>query len=327
MSRFTAFCNNTTDLQAVVGDIDKYDRKRVLPTNWVASGTSNLYYLYNIGSVDQLYMDGAEQTKVSDTPNAMGEYEYQTSADRLDCYIGGSSVTDMNSRVFEAGQDWDGLKTTVCKEQADRIRSYLNRPIYKRGNSTYQGAASRDYDFIVVRINAILACADLVRSQDPERSDVIELMAIADDGNGLLDKLKRREYVLWNETSFRSESGVISEVSVNASTTGYIEDIKMHNPPTTDYDEVKVIISTSGTFAVGSASGVKYDVYVKDNTGLKMHKVIDGETITGDYQSLAYGAQIRFAPGVYNSTSDEWAITFQSSSVPVGQIKSGQVYR
>ena len=326
MSRFTAFCNNTTDLQAVVGDIDKYDRKRVLPTNWVASGTSNLYYLHNVGSVDQLYMDGAEQTKVSDTPNAMNEYEYQASADRLDCYIGGASVTDMNSRVFEAGQDWDGLKTTVCKEQADRMRSYLNRPIYKRGNSTYQGASARDYDFIVVRINAVLACADLIRSQDPERAEVIEAMALSPDGNGLLDKLKRNEYVLWNETSFRSESGVISEVSVNASSTGYIEDIRVDQPPHTDYDEVKVVISTAGTFAVGSASGVKYDVYVKDSTGLKTHKVVDGETITGDYQSLAYGAYLRFQAGVY-TVNDEWAVTFQSSEIPVGQIRSGQIYR
>ena len=63
-SIYSAFCNNTTDLQSVVSDIDKYDRKRVLMTNFVASGTSNLYYLHNAGYVDQLYMDGAEQTKV-----------------------------------------------------------------------------------------------------------------------------------------------------------------------------------------------------------------------------------------------------------------------
>lgn len=327
MSRFTAFCNNTTDLQAVVGDIDKYDRKRVLAPNWSTTATSNLYQLSGTGYVSQLFVDNAEVTMVTDTPNANGEAGYTASTDTLQYFVTSSSVTALNSAVVEGGQDWDGLKTTVCKEQADRIRSYLNRPIYKRGNTTYQGASDREYDFIVIRINAILACADLVRSLDPERADAIETMAIADDSNGLLDKLKRREYVLWNETSFRSESGIVSEVSVNGSTTGYIEDIKMHNPPTTDYDEVRVIISTTGTFAVGSASTVKYDVYVKDNTGLKTHKVIDGETITGDYQSLAYGAQIRFAPGVYNSTSDEWAITFQSSSIPVGQIKSGQVYR
>ena len=326
MSYLTAFCNNTTDLQAVVGDIDKYDRKRVLASNFVESGTSNLYYLHNAGAVDQLYMDGAEQTKVTDTPNAMNEYEYQSSADRLDVYIGGSSTSDMNSRVFEAGQDWDGLKTTVCKEQADRIRSYMDRPIYKRGNANYQGASNRDYDFIVVRINAVLACADLMRSSDPERAEMIEAMALSPDGDGMLDKLKRREYCMWNETSFRSESGIISEISINASSTGYIEDVKMTGPPATDYDEVRVVISTGGTFTPGTTSPVKFDVYVKNDNGLRMQKVVDAETMNGDYQSLAYGARVRFQAGVYTS-ADEWSVTFQSDSIPIGSVKSGQLYR
>ena len=325
MSRFTAFCNITTDLQAVVSDIERYDRKRVLMSNWT-SPSSNLYRLQNVGYIENLYKDGLELTKVTDTPNADNEFKYSESTDSVDVYLASSSVSAFNSNVFEAGQDWEDLKNRVVKEQADRMRSYLNRPIYKRNNSTYQGASDRAYDFIIIRINAILACADLIRSQDFEKADVVESMAIAQDGSGLLDKLKRKEYVLWNETSFRSESGVISEVQINASSTGYIEDIKLNNPPMTDFDEVKVIVSTAGTFSAGSASAVKYDVFVKDSTGLKMHKVIDGEVITGDYQSLCYGAQVRFAPGVYTA-SDEWAITFQSSSIPIGQVKSGQIYR
>ena len=325
-SIYSAFCNNTTDLQSVVSDIDKYDRKRVLMTNFVASGTSNLYYLHNAGYVDQLYMDGAEQTKVSDTPNAMNEYEYDSNSDRLQVYIGGSSASDMNTRVFESGQDWSGLKTTVCKEQADLMRSYLDRPIYKRANTTYQGASERNYDFIVVRINAILACADLVRSHDPEKAEEIESMATNPDGTGLLDKLKRREYVMSNETSFASEKGVIQEISLNGSTTGYIEDIMLHGPPNVDYDEVRVVISTGGTFALGTSSPVKYDVYVKNSNGIRMQKVVDAAQVNGDYQSLAYGARIRFQAGVYVA-DDEWSIIFQSDELPVGTIKSGQIYR
>ena len=322
----SAFCNNTTDLQAVVSDIDKYDRKRVLAPNWVESGTSNLYYLYNTGHVTQLYLDGAEQTSVSDTPNANNEFEYSAAGDLLKFYMGGLSVSAMNAKIFESSQDWDGLKTTVCKEQADRIRSYINRPIYKRANATYQGASERDHDFIVVRINAILACADLVRSQDPEKADEIEAMALNDDGTGLLDKLKRREYVLWNETSFASEKGAIVEISLNGSTTGYIEDIKLNGPPGVDYDEVRLVISTGGTFAVGTSSPVYYDVYVKNDSGLRMNKVVDAEQINGNYQSLAYGAQIRFQAGVFVA-NDEWSIIFQSDEIPIGTVKSGQIYR
>jgi hypothetical protein len=324
MSYQTAFCNNTTDLQAVVSDIDKFDRKNVLPSNWVASGTSNLYWLFNTGNVSMLYADGVEQAKDTSQPTANNNFYYDAARDLLHYFLASSSTTALNSKVFESGQDWDGLKTTVCKEQADRMRSYLDRPIYKRGNANYQGASDRDYDFIVVRINSILACADLIRSYDPERAEIIEEMALGEDG--MLTKLKRREYVMWNETSFRSESGIISEISINASSTGYIEDVKMHGPPATDYDEVRVVISTAGTFAPGTTSGVKYDVYTKNDNGLRMQKVVDGETVNGDYQSLAYGAMVRFQAGVY-TLNDEWSVTFQSDGIPIGSVKSGQIYR
>ena len=297
-SIYSAFCNNTTDLQSVVSDIDKYDRKRVLAPNFTTTDTSNLYQLNNTGFIGQLYKDGVEMTAVTDTPNADNEYNYSSSTDSFQFFLASSSVSALNSAVFESGQDWDTLKSTVCKEQADLMRSYLDRPIYKRANTTYQGASERNYDFIIVRINAILACADLVRSSDPEKADVIEAMAISPDGDGLLDKLKRREYVMSNETSFASEKGVIQEISLNGSTTGYVEDIKLHGPPAVDYDEVRVVISTGGTFALGTTSPVKYDVYVKNSEGLRMHKVVDAEQVNGDYQPLAYGARIRFQAGV-----------------------------
>ena len=325
-SIYSAFCNNTTDLQSVVSDIDKYDRKRVLAPNFTTTDTSNLYQLNNTGFIGQLYKDGVEMTAVTDTPNADNEYNYSSSTDSFQFFLASSSVSALNSAVFESGQDWDTLKSTVCKEQADLMRSYLDRPIYKRANTTYQGASERNYDFIIVRINAILACADLVRSSDQEKADVIEAMAISPDGDGLLDKLKRREYVMSNETSFASEKGVIQEISLNGSTTGYVEDIKLHGPPAVDYDEVRVVISTGGTFALGTTSPVKYDVYVKNSEGLRMHKVVDAEQVNGDYQPLAYGARIRLQAGVYVA-NDEWSIIFQSDELPVGTIKSGQIYR
>ena len=324
MSYSEAFCNTTTDLQAVVSDIDRYDRKRVLMNNFITTDTSNLYQLVNTGHVELLYRNGIEMTSVTDTPNADFEYNYSSSTDSFQFFLSSSSVSALNSDVFEAGEDWNTLKTRVIKEQADHIRSFLNRPIYKRGNSNYQGAADRPYDFIVIRCNALLACADLVRSQDPEKASELDELVLGDDG--LLVKLKRRDYVMWNETSFRSESGVIREVSVNGSTTGYIEDIKMYGPPSTDYDEVRVVISTAGTFSPGTASTVKYDVFTKDDTGLRRHKSVDAEVMNGDYQPLAYGALIRFQAGVY-TLNDEWSITFQSDDVQMGTVRSGQIYR
>ena len=326
-SRHEAFCNNTTDLQAILSTLDSYDRKRVLAPNWVASGTSNLYYLFDTGYVTQLYKDGAEQTSVSDTPNANNEFEYDSGQDRLQFYMGGLSTSSMNATVFESGQDWDSLKTTTTKEQADRIRSYINRPIYKRKKDTAQGASERDYDWVLVRCNAALAVADLIRSMDPEKADEIEDRITNLDGTGLLDRLKRKEYVLWNECSWRSEGGVITDVSVNASTTGVIEDLKLNTRPSVDWDDVRVTIETGGTFVAGTTSPCYYNVLIKDgSTGLKMTKIIDNQQISGDYQALAYGAQIRFSEGLFTA-DDEWSIIFQADEIAIGSIKSAQVYR
>ena len=69
---------------------------------------------------------------------------------------------------------------------------------------------------------------------------------------------------------------------------------------------VKVIISTAGV--IGTS---KYDVYTGDSTGLKKNNSISGELITGDYQTLTGGLQIRFAGKNDSSAAtvnDEWEI-------------------
>ena len=207
-SKYESFCNNTTDLSAIYSGIDSMDRKAVLPPNWVASGTSNLYYLHGSGSSgNTLFKDGKDLgSEQGSEPSSDNTWRFVEADDRLEFFLASSSASALNSAVFEMGQDWDGLKTTICKEQADRMRSYLsNRPIMKRSNSTYQGASERDYDWIVIRCNAALAVADLIRSTDPEQAEEIESRIINDDGSGLLDRLKRGEYSLWNETTWSKE--------------------------------------------------------------------------------------------------------------------------
>ena len=326
-SRYEAFCNNSTDLQAILSTIDSYDRKRVLSPSWVAEGSANVYQLNNSGFCSVLFKDGQDLgTEAGSKPSGDNGWRYQEATDSIQFYLASSSTTALNSMVFEAGQDWDDLKTVVCKEQADRIRSYLNRPVYKRKRTQAQGASERNYDWILVRCNAALAVADLIRSYDSEKADEIESRITNPDGDGLLDRLRRKEYVLWNETSWRTEGGVIQDVSVNASTTGVIEDVKLSGPPSTDWDDVRVSISTGGTFAAGTASPVYYTVKTRNDSGIGMNTVVSEEQVDGSYQPLAYGASIRFSEGVYYA-SDTWSVIFESSDIPIGSIKSSQIYR
>ena len=100
----------------------------------------------------------------------------------------------------------------------------------------------------------------------------------------------------------------------------------MHGPPSVDYDEVRLVISQGGSFTPGTTSPVQYDVFVKNDNGLRMEKVVDAETVNGSYQALAYGARVAWQYGVYTS-GDEYAVIFQSSDVAIGSVKSGQLYR
>tara|TARA_R100001244_G_scaffold5383_1_gene6407 strand:+ start:471 stop:1457 length:987 start_codon:yes stop_codon:yes gene_type:complete len=326
-SRYEAFCNNSTDLQAILSTIDSYDRKRVLPPNWVAEGTANVYQLNNSGFCSVLFKDGQDLgSEAGSKPAGDNGWRYQEATDNIQFYLASSSTSALNSIVFEGGQDWDDLKGTVCKEQADRIRSFLNRPVYKRKRSQAQGASERNYDWILVRCNAALAVADLIRSYDSEKAEDIESRITNPEGDGLLDRLRRKEYVLWNETSWRTEGGVIQDVSVNANTTGVIEDVKLIGPPGVDWDDVRVSITTGGTFQSGTTSPVYYQVKTKNDSGIGMNTVLSAQQVDGSYQSLAYGAKIRFSEGLYTA-SDSWSIIFQSSDLPIGSVKSAQIYR
>ena len=92
MSTFeTTYCNTTTDLLFVEPNLGSYDGKRVIPSNFTTTDTSNLYQLNNSGFVDQLYKDGVEMTKVTDTPNADNEYNYSSSTDSFQFFLSSSS--------------------------------------------------------------------------------------------------------------------------------------------------------------------------------------------------------------------------------------------
>ncbi len=326
-TRFEAFCNITTDLQAILADVDNYDRKRLLRPNWQATGTTNLYKLNDSGYISQLYINSAEATAVVDTPNADNEYKYDSASDSVEFFLASSSTSALNGTSFEASEDWATLKQKVVNEQADRIRSYINRPIYKRKKDTSQGASERQYDFVLIRSNAALAVADLIRSVDPEKAMEIESMIFdLEAGQGLMDKLKRGEYTLWNEASSRSLSGIITEVNVNANTTGVIEDVREYAPPRIEWDDIRVVITQGGTFSAKTENNtIKYKVLSMGVKGIATEES-NPELIDGNYQGLAYGLSIRFSEGVY-TTGDEWSVIVQGGNEDFGTIKSGQVYR
>ena len=306
MSTYEAsYCDTNTDLQYIEPNINNYNLRRVLPGDWVASGTTDLYYLYSAGYVTQLFNNGEEMTSVTDTPNANKEFNYNTSTGLLSFYLTSSSTSLLNSAVIEAGRDWYDTKVEAVRKASDLVRNVLPVPIYPRKGVGMASSTGNDYPEIIVRSTAIIACADLVRPFDKEKGDELMAMAMNPDGTGYLDMVRKGEIALSQDEGLAKHSGIIREVSVNANTTGSIIDVR--GKPTVDWDVIKIIISTAGTFTSGSASGVKYDTYVKDDTGLKIDKSSDAEVIDGGFQDVGHGMQVRFSPGLY-TISDEWEV-------------------
>ena len=306
MSTYEAsYCDTNTDLQYIEPNINNYNLRRVLPGDWILSGTTDLYYLYSAGYVTQLFKDGEEMTSVTDTPNANKEFNYNTSTGLLSFYLTSSSVTILNSAVIESSQDFYETKLSAVRKASDLVRNVLPVPIYPRKGVGMASSTGNDYPEIIVRSTAIIACADLVRPFDKEKGDELMAMAMNPDGTGYLDMVRTGQIALSQDEGLAKHSGIIREVSINANTTGSIIDVR--GKPTVDWDVIKIIISTAGTFTSGSASGVKYDTYVKDDTGLKIDKSSDAEVIDGGFQDVGHGMQVRFSPGLYTS-NDEWEL-------------------
>jgi len=319
-----SYCDTTTDLTFIEPYLGEYDHKRVLPSNWVAA-SSSLYYLYNSGDVSgQLYKDGAEMTKVTDVANADNEYLYDSSADLLSYYLASSSVSTLNSAVFEASRDWGDLKTEAVKRASDFVRSYLSFPIYPNKGVGTSDVVGNDYPEIIVRSTAVMAVESLIRPYDTEKADLIKSQAINDDGTGWLDMLRKGDISLYSSESEQKYRGVIKNVSVNANTTGGILDVK--GKSSTEWDAIKILISTGGTITAGSANTtVKYSTYTSNEDGLKMEQDVSEEIIDCGWQPASHGMWIRFAPGLY-TTNDEYELevsgVLDQSFTPIKSVRT-----
>ena len=257
----------------------------------------------------QLFYNGEEMTSVTDTPDANKEFNYATGTGLLSFFYTSSSTSLLNSAVIESGRDWLETKQESVRKASDLCRNVLPVPIYPRKGVGMASASSAstgsDWPEIIVRSTAIIACADLIRPYDKEKGDELMAMAMNPEGTGYLDMVRTGQIALSQDEGLAKHSGIIREISINASSTGSIIDVR--GTPSVDWDVIKIIISTAGTFTSGSASGVKYDTYVADDTGLKISKSSDAETIDGGYQSVGHGMQVRFSPGIF-TINDEWEL-------------------
>ena len=295
------------DIQLVAPCVFDYDRKRRV-TSWVShsgSGSSEVFVAGSVGKFDQLFENDIEQTSVSSVGdvNADGKFFFDEDADAVYYRPTGANNPSYDLTIT-IGRDNKTLFNEFISRSSDFIRSYINKPIYENVGVGEGDSLGRTFPEVIVRSCALLSASMAVMPYDAEEGLRIQALAYdTENETGLLDLIRRGVISLDQDETARDK--ILKEVSVNGSSTGSIVDLL--GTPSTNYDKIKVIITSGGTFAPGSASAVTYSTFVGNDTGLKIDASEENRVIDGSFQPLGAGVSGRFSLGVY-TTSDEWEV-------------------
>ena len=322
-----SYCNTSSDLLFVEPSLEQYSQRNVLTNNWVASGTSDLYYLYGTGYVEQLFLNSTEMNPVAVQPSSTQEYRYIVSEDRLEFFLTSSSVANLNSQVFEGGRDWESLKTDAVKRASSFIDSYIPFPIYQQVGINAQDTTARNYPEIIVRSASHLAVESIIRPLDPEKADSIRDTVYNENETGWLDKISQGKISLEQNDEALKQRGFLRVVNRDGVSTGNILDIS--GMPTVSYDKIRIIITNGGSKALGTATtGVTFSSYVSDSDNIGTDITAVDEEINCKYQDVGRGMKVRFSEGTY-SLGDEWSLEISGrldrTVLPIKQAKMKRI--
>ena len=292
MATAPTYCTHR-QLKDVFPQVDSFDNKRAL-YGW-KEVTTNKYAAHNSGLTTQLFADGedlgAAQSAHTDL-NVEGEWFYNSAEDITYYY----SASDPNDKLMEAGEEFSALITRITANASRYLDAKLDPNLPKEQLKDKEG----NFDYIIVRTAALIAATFLIRSHDPT-SEVAN--ALMEDAQSNIDALNKGGAALSWQTTGDSSKGVIRDVTY---TSGKIRPVDTRGRWSGSWDLLKVKVITGGVF--GTAT---FSVWNKDGDALKNNQILTEEKITGDFQSIASGLQIRFggsADTTQAAANDEWEI-------------------
>ena len=290
---------STSDLRDVYPNIDKYDVKTQI-LGWVTTGVTHFYKSYNTGLINVLFFDGIEGTAVTDDPDANYEFRYSETTDSVEVYIGTGSPADM---LMESGEDWSNHLDDIRYKASRYVDSWLDSSMPRTAWKNDED----QYDYVLVRTTAMVACHFLISAHDPENPDGLKLK---EDYEEILDKINAGDIKLGFEISADSSQGIIRELV--ASGTLKPVDIRGHYTGSS-YDKVRIEIETAGV--IGTA---KMSCWAAGNDKLGINKgqqVVTDQIITGQYQSIGVGSlEIRFGASTPTGTTGATADLLTASA-------------
>ena len=288
---------STSDLRDIYPNIDKYDAKRRID-GWTTS--ANLHQAHNSGLVNVLYVNGDEVTGTENTdePNANGEWRYIKEQDVIQYYNDTYTCSTILDQRIESGEDWATHQTDMLYKASRYFDSYVDPTLPTQMWKNDEN----EYDYIVIRTTAQICAYFLLSAHDPENEDALK---IKEEYESILDRINAGGIKLGFEKSADSSQGIITELSANASSTLKPVDLRGKYRGSV-YDKIRLQVILGGV--IGTAT---YSVWVNGNDKLGINKgsqVVTAEKITGFYQTLSGGLQVRFGgstpTGVSGGTAD-----------------------
>jgi len=290
-----AYCT-LRDLKDVFPSIDEFDTKTPI-YGWVVDSGSR-YKAENCGLVTQLFANGenlgsAEATSGEVDTNSMWYYE-----DDVVYYY--NSTSNPNDLLMESGDDWSTLTTRIISNASKYLDSLLDGNLPREQFKDQDG----NYDYIIVRTTALLACSFLIRASEPTSEIANSLFDEADKNIASLNEGATK--LSWQTTGDAS-MGIIREGTVS----GNLRIVDTRGAYTAVYDKIGVKVTLAG--AMGTA---EYSYWAKDSTNLGSEKMNNGDsatftdTINGNYQPVGNGLYIRFAgdTGDTATLNDNWEV-------------------
>ena len=257
------------------------------------------------GSTSQTHLDG---TSVYLVINESGDIGDATSADpdalgfvydsELDLCLLTTANVNPNDYLVEAGEDFTTLVTQYRTDASRYLDSMLDPNMPREAYKDKSGS----FDYLIIRTTALIAANFMIKSHDPNSELANALM---EEAALNISNINEGKAALSYQVTRDSSNGVIRDITYD--TAGKIRPVDTRGEWSGTYDLIKVKITAGGN-GLGTDT---YSVWTKDSTKLKNNQVVTDEKITGDYQPLAGGLEIRFAGTDDSATAvanDEWEI-------------------
>ena len=311
-----------SDLEMYYPAFSQFDTKTQI-VGWTTTDTTNQYQANNTGLITQLYFDGIEGTAVTDSPNAIYEYNYSASTDSVQVFHTSKNPNDM---LMEAGIDnatyFDQMLVNASMELNNLLDRRYPTPVPKYAQydaNTAYSSSSIEYDAIIVKATCYICASNLLRTENrQEDADYYHSLVTNTEGTGIVDKLNKGESKLSFEVDADDSKGKVSRIQGS----GSMEIIETGGAYIGEaFDLLRITCTTAGAYGVAK---VKVEYYGDD-------KLLGSEDtdkiITGGLQEIHSGLYARFqgAAMVAGGTPDIWEIEVYSEHRKITNAESGGI--